>query len=44
MLHLVSEFCMPNIQLKSLAYLLTLTWQPVTWLAVATQALESPRR
>ncbi len=34
-----------NIQLKSVvASLLLRTWQPVTWLACATQAPERPRR
>jgi hypothetical protein len=34
-----------NMQLKSLvASLLLRTWQPVTWLACATQAPERPRR
>lgn len=34
-----------NMQLKSVvAALLLRTWQPVTWLAYATQAPERPRR
>ena len=31
------------MQLKPFAYRLTRTWQPVTWLAYATQAPERPR-
>jgi len=41
---LTSIFETPDILLKSLAYRLTRTWQPVTDIAFAISAPERPRR